>query len=328
MKWGTEKRYRRLPGRPFHLFTRASLWLGEDHLLSVQSNRFAENYRRYYLRDIQAFVLERTAPVSLWVYSMGALAALLLAPGLFFNFHKAFLWVSGGVFLLVMLYVIGLGPTCACYIQTAVSREKLGSLHWIRTAEKVLHMVQPFIEQVQGPMTDEIAALPAEAQELRTPTLAPPPLPSSKMPDNGWGYVLLFVLLLLDALHSYLSFYFKGTVMNVAGWTLLIGEMACVVWLTMRFRRFDIPVAIRVLGIAALIIAAGLTYAANMLATFQRQRQHDFTPAVVVVENYPGWVPLHIAAAAGDGILATAGLLLIVRHRRSLRRPPPLAATN
>jgi hypothetical protein len=326
MKWRSGRRYRRLPGRPFSVLSRASLWLGEDHLLSVQSNRFSEDYRRYYLRDIQAFILERTGPVSLWTYSMGALAAGFLAPGLFFNFQKTFLWVMGGLSLGITLYVIALGPTCACYIQTAVSREKLRSLRWMRTAEKTLHIAQPYIEQAQGPMTAEIAVLPTESSETRAQVPTPPPLPTHKQPDSGWGYALLFVLLLLDALHSYLSFTVKGTAMNVAGWTLLIAEMACVVWLTVRFRRFDIPGAIRALVFAALIITAGLTYTANLLATFEKQRQHDFTPATVFVENYPGYVPLHVTAAAADGIIAAAGLLLVVRYRRTLRRPPPLPA--
>jgi len=325
MKSPSERRYRRLPGRPVS-FGRASLWLGEDHLLSVHSNRFSEDYRRYYLRDIQAFILERTGPVSLWAYFMGALAAGFLVPGLFSDFYKTFLWVSGGLFLGIALYVIALGPTCACYIQTAVSREQLWSLQWIRTAEKTLHILQPQIEQTQGPMTAEIAARPAETSDTQTQVLMPPPLPTSKRPDSGWGYALLFALLLLDAMHSYLSFSVKGTVMNVAGWTLLIAEMACVVWLTVRFRRFDIPAPIRALVLAALLVTAGLTYTANLLATFEKQRQHDFTPATVLVENYPGYAPLHVTAIAADGFLAVAGLLLIVRYRRTLRRPPPLTA--
>jgi hypothetical protein len=326
MKRPNELRYRRLPGRPFSVFSRASLWLGEDHLLSVQSNRFSEDYRRYYLRDIQAFILERTGPLSLWTYSLGALAAAFFAPGLLFNFQKIYLWVPGGLCLGTALFVTALGPTCACYIQTAVSREQLRSLRWMRRAEKTLRILQPYIEQAQGPMPMEIAALPAEALETQPPALTPPPLPANKEHDGGWGYVLLFVLLLLDAVHSYLSFSLKGAVMNVAGWTLLIAEIACVIWLTVRFRRFDIPGAIRAVVIAALILTAGLTYAANVLATFEQQRQHDFTPATVLVEDYPGYVPLHIAAIAADGILAAAGLLLVVRYRRTLRRPPPLPA--
>jgi hypothetical protein len=326
MKWRSDRRYRRLPGRPFSVFSRASLWLGEDHLLSVQSNRFSEDYRRYYLRDIQAFIVQRTGPLSLWAYSMGAVAAALLAPGLFFNFQKTFLWISGGLFVAITVYVIALGPTCSCSIQTAVSREQLRSLRWARTAEKTLRIVQPRIEQTQGPMTAEIVALRAKPSETLGQVLAPPPLPANKRPDSGWGYALLFVLLLLDALHSYVSISVKGMAMNLAGWTLLVGEMVCVVWLTVRLRRYDIPAAIRTLVIAALIVTAGLTYTANVLATFERQRHQDFTPATVLVENYPGYVPLHVTAIAADSILAAAGLLLVVRYRRTLRRPPPLAA--
>jgi hypothetical protein len=31
-----------------------SLWLGEDHLLCVDSNGYAETYKRFYFRDVQA----------------------------------------------------------------------------------------------------------------------------------------------------------------------------------------------------------------------------------------------------------------------------------
>jgi hypothetical protein len=102
--------------------------------------------------------------------------------------------------------------------------------------------------------------------------------------------------------------------------------MICVVWLILRLRRFTIPGAIRAVAFAAFIITAGLTYTANLLATFEKQRHQDFTPATIFVENYPGYVPLHITAAAADDILGVAGVLLVVRYRRTLRRPPPLPA--
>ena len=99
----SEHRYRRLPGRAFSLVSRDSLWLAEDHLLSVQSNRFSEDYRRYYFRDIQAFAIQRTAPISPWTYAAGAVASAFLAPGLLFDFQRTLLWISGGAFFGVNL---------------------------------------------------------------------------------------------------------------------------------------------------------------------------------------------------------------------------------
>src|SRR5437016_13358775 len=46
--------YRRLPGKQRGWIRKSSLWEGEDHLLLVRGTRFAEDYRRFYYRDIQA----------------------------------------------------------------------------------------------------------------------------------------------------------------------------------------------------------------------------------------------------------------------------------
>ena len=50
-----------------------------------------------------------------------------------------------------MAYVIfkSLGPLCDCQLITAVSRDKLPSLNRLRTAEKVLRIVGPLVEQAQ-----------------------------------------------------------------------------------------------------------------------------------------------------------------------------------
>jgi len=50
--------YVRLPGRRSGLLRRETLWLGSDHLLLVRSTRFNEDYRRFYLADIEALVVQ------------------------------------------------------------------------------------------------------------------------------------------------------------------------------------------------------------------------------------------------------------------------------
>jgi len=321
MKWRSDRRYRRLPGRPFSPIRRDSLWLAEDHLLSVQSNRFSETYRRYYFRDIQAVTILRTAPISPWTYAAGAMAAAFLAPGVLFEYQRTLLWVSGGLFLAITLALIGLGPTCACYIQTAVSRDRLGSLRWIGTAESALSILQPGIEQVQGVMTAERAAPQSEPPPIPAPAMQPPPLPVGKQPETGWGYEFLFVVLLLDSLQSYLSLSHKGTALDVAGWTILITEVLCIAWLIIRQRRFEVPGAIRVMVILALVVTAGFTYAAYMLSSVASQLK-------LGTATYPGYVPLHIAAVAVDGLLGLAGLGFISRHRQVSRRPPPVGSSQ
>lgn len=317
----SDRRYRRLPGRAFSPISRDSLWLAEDHLLSVQSNRFSETYRRYYFRDIQAFAIQRTAPLTPLTYLSGAVAAALLAPGVLFDFQKTFLWISGGFFLALTLALISLGPTCTCYVQTAVSRDRLGSLRWVRTAERALGVLQPFIEQVQGPVTEDLMALTSGPPPLPAQAVLPPPLPGNKKPETGWGYEFLFSVFLLDSLHSYLGLTQKGLAMDIAAWAILITEIVCILWLMVRQRRFEVPAAIKVIVIVALILTAGFTYAVNILSTISRQLRAE-TP------GYLGYVPLHVTAVALYAVLGLAGLALIARHRQGLPRTPPSAASQ
>src|SRR6185369_4389908 len=51
------ERYRKLPGHRRGILRGASLWLGSDHVLSVKSLRFREEYKRFHFRDVQAIVI-------------------------------------------------------------------------------------------------------------------------------------------------------------------------------------------------------------------------------------------------------------------------------
>src|SRR2546425_13007038 len=48
------------------LATSSSLWLGKDHLLNIDSNRFSEQYKRFYFRDIQAIATVRNKRREAW----------------------------------------------------------------------------------------------------------------------------------------------------------------------------------------------------------------------------------------------------------------------
>src|SRR5260221_457977 len=60
--------------------TRCQLWLGTDHLLAVDHTLTAEEYRRFYFRDIEAFVIRRTVARQVWNWIMGVLAVLTVVP--------------------------------------------------------------------------------------------------------------------------------------------------------------------------------------------------------------------------------------------------------
>ncbi len=151
--------YRRLPGRGLGLASYHRLYLGPDHLLAVASTGYSESYKRFYFRDIQAVLVQRTA---LWLVLNVILGAVVvLAAGVW-------LWalrdglpadpadlIAGGVATLVcvgpLLLHLFRGPTCVCYVRTAVQIEKLPGLARTRKVDRVLQIVRPLIEAAQGP---------------------------------------------------------------------------------------------------------------------------------------------------------------------------------
>jgi hypothetical protein len=148
--------YRRLPGKRRTLAGNTTLWIAEDHLLLVKSSRVLEQYRRFYFRDIQAFVI-REKSFSFNRNMLDVLLWVLLAAVFLYLTRSPFAFALGAA---VLLYKRLSGPYCACHIQTAVQTEALRSLYRVRTAEQVLTEIAPLIEAAQGGKVEE--GLPSE----------------------------------------------------------------------------------------------------------------------------------------------------------------------
>ncbi len=140
-----------------------TLWLGKDHVLSVQNSNFREEYKRFYFRDIQSLVASRT---NRWIIlgTVWGLLAILIA-GVFFLLDKPLKLEGGGYmmgcifgfpFVYASLKSLILGPTCRCYLQTAAHKELLASVDRMRKAKKVFAQLRPLIEQEQGVLTLEM----------------------------------------------------------------------------------------------------------------------------------------------------------------------------
>ena len=163
-----ELRYRRLTrARARSVFSvafraRMSLWLGPDHLLSVDSSGYSETYKRFYFKDIQAITLYRTKRLQWWNVTVGffalvfIIAVVLLAPGPSAPWTAndiAGASVLGGIIgLLVLLLSINLisGPTCKTFLRTAVQIEALPSLCRVRKTRRILAKIRPLILAAQG----------------------------------------------------------------------------------------------------------------------------------------------------------------------------------
>ncbi len=137
--------------------SRCSLWLGEDHVLSVDSNGYSESYKRFYFRDIQAIVLTQTRHWPYWGLFFGFAATVMLTIAVFSG-EILLEWSFGALavlFLAAFVYNFAAGPTCVCELQTAVQTEQMVSLNRIRRARRVIGRLSPLISAAQGEVAPE-----------------------------------------------------------------------------------------------------------------------------------------------------------------------------
>ena len=140
------------------LAARQSLWVGDDHLLSIDATNYTEEYKRFYFRDIQAFFIVPTARRAIW---NGILAAFLVMNLLVFGglgASSTALLIVGLILAIPLVINNVFGPACRVYLRTAVQVEGLPSLSRIRRTQKILARLRPRISAVQGSLTAEEAA--------------------------------------------------------------------------------------------------------------------------------------------------------------------------
>ncbi len=168
-------------------FSPARAYLADDHLLLVHESIAAQEYRRFYFRDIQAIIV-RTRParrvlnVLLCVAFVVVLVAMLavdVVPEHKVGLHGERIVVPAPVLpaliapaaiLAVLIVNILRGPTVDCHIQTAAHVQRMPMIKRLRQARRFIQQLRGPIEQVQGEMT--IASPP------RPPSTAsePPPI--------------------------------------------------------------------------------------------------------------------------------------------------------
>lgn len=145
------KDYKKLPGKKRKFMGFNTLWLGKDHLLSVDSRIYSEDYKRFYFKDIQAIIGCKMNSWKIINIILAAIALLLL--WLSFSVGPAgsiFLKFMSCVFLLGLLVYLLWGPSWACSLKTAIQTENLPSLYRFRKFKKALRLLGPQIEMAQG----------------------------------------------------------------------------------------------------------------------------------------------------------------------------------
>jgi len=142
---------------------RSALLLGQDHILKVESAIFAEDYKRFFFRDIQAITIKTNRRQIVWNGVLAVLLALLLMEG----FLDAATWNARRVTMVIMASMTAVllvlnnvfGATCDVRIQTAVQNDILPPLSRVKRASKALELIRPLIVQAQGQLPADEAAL-------------------------------------------------------------------------------------------------------------------------------------------------------------------------
>jgi hypothetical protein len=164
----TASPYKKLAGRGLTWGGPSRVWLGEDHVLLVLTRGYVEVYRRFFFKDIQAFIVRQTQIGKIWNAVWGAGVA-------FFGFLALALNDVGTIvmlclaapFAVALLINVILGPTCSFHVRTAVQTERLPAVSRVRSAEKFMAGIEPLIAAAQGEVPGE--QFGAELERLQNP---------------------------------------------------------------------------------------------------------------------------------------------------------------
>ena len=214
--------YKKLPGHRRGLVNGSSVWLAPDHLLLVKSQRFREEYKRFYLRDIQAIAIARHGRFHISSRAMVLGFFWLIALGMSTAYPRmtGIVWSAAFVLVSVWLY-ISVDRSCICRIYTAVSSDSLPSVYRTWTARHFLAAVQPRILEVQGALDPAwLDAADAIGPEPSRSTVGPEVQPEL-VPETGARRTA--------ASDFFLASLCLGTVVEAAAFRLQIPSLAWVI---------------------------------------------------------------------------------------------------
>jgi hypothetical protein len=318
--------YRKLPGRLRGIGFGASLWLAPDHLLLVRTRMFREEYKRFYLRDIQAIVMAARPRFHISTRCL-AIALVWLFPWVFWLVLPAgfgIAWWTGSAILAGIWLVFSFFFSCSCRLYTAVSNDPLPSLYRTWTARKFLDEVQPWIDEAQG----TLEANWAEAIESHAPgPAAAAPATSSDsvaapaLQTHTAACLVLVVTLLAQSTLTLLTLH---SVSNLIGWILtglsLVQIVSAILVLIERHRRI-LRAAMQRVAIAVLVVQGLVYYIVTVSAAFANPGSY-VGDAAFSRFMLPQFVLVREIAAGVYIVLAVIALVIIVQPAAG--RPPDI----
>ena len=305
--------YRKVPGRRRGFIFSASLWTDADHLLSVKSARFQEQYKRFYFRDIQAIVITKVPRLVVSTRVVAA-AALLLIGVLIVRVRLPavadWLWLLLAALTAAWIY-ISAAQSCTCRLYTAVSREDLPSIYRMWMARKALAELEQRIAQVQGVFTEDRAEAvdmralgPAEAAGQHAATGRRPAAARSRTRVSDIFLASLFA----DAVVTALQMRSPSSWLADVSVALTVVQIASAVWIFVQKYRGTLRTGMQRLAIVALLFIGGITYAQMIGDAVDVALAGKRGPVAVRARPRSGIVrPIYSGGAA---LLAIAGFVL------------------
>ena len=175
-------KYRRLARGTIAMIMRCSLWLGDDHLLSVKSTGYTEEYVRIYLKDLKGIISQRTKTWMLLNILLGIVVGLcgigilntndISSPG------TIALVIAGTPILIIFLANLVKGPTCKTNLLTPLGPVEIPALQRSRNVTRLIKELRPLIAAHQGSMLRSELLSRYDKQRAGTPAgAAPSPIP-------------------------------------------------------------------------------------------------------------------------------------------------------
>jgi hypothetical protein len=175
-------RYRKLPGHRRGLINGSTVWLAPDHILLVKSMRFKEEYKRFYLRDIQAIAIAKTSRFHISTLGLLVIALWIVLLLFSFRFDAMTLWVwIAALAIAAAWFYVSMERSCTCRIYTAVSSDPLPSVYRTWIARKFLLALEGRIREVQGELdpgwVEAVEERLVGPEAVRDAVRVPPPPP-------------------------------------------------------------------------------------------------------------------------------------------------------
>lgn len=327
------ERYRKLPGHRRGILRGASLWLGSDHLLSVKSVRFREEYKRFHLRDVQAIVVARVPRFHL---STRAIGIACLWAVVFLSIRNLRPWIPAALFsaamFLIFAWLLLSYNGCRCRIFTAVSSDELPSIYRTWTARKFLAEVEPRIRQVQGVLEGDWAEA-VESRDVGRPgttrpipsaspasLLASPAVPVAvPRPETGTHSRTVvsdvFVAsLFADAFLNLATLHSLTRTVQWIWYALAFVQIGSAILIFLQHHRGILKAGMQKLAIATLI-AMGVSYYLRQVLAGLPAASRPVLPDPTALATMPGYILIREVDAAVCLALGIVGIVLVLMAR-------------